>query len=141
MMRLSFEQVIRHPLVTVYDYLAEPRNRPAWQSTLRWVDMLTEGPSGLGTRWREKAVGFGTSEMEIVAFEPHHVWGERARSPVGEATITLHFTEEAGDPPSTRVRVEADLRIPRLIAPVAGFVMTRLFRNDLARVDRILRSP
>lgn len=141
MMRFSFEQLIRHPLAKVYDYLAEPRNRPAWQSTLRRVDMLTEGPPGLGTRWRERAVGFGTSEMEIVAFDPHRVWGERARAPVGEATITLHFTEEAGDPPVTRVRVEADVGIPRLIGPAARFVMTRIFRSDLARVDRILHSP
>jgi uncharacterized protein YndB with AHSA1/START domain len=139
-MRFSFEQVIRHPLAKVFPYLAEPRNRPAWQSTLRRVDMLTEGPLGLGTRWREGAVGFGTSEMEIVAFEPNRIWGERARSPFGEATITLHFVEEAEGAPITRVRVEADIAVPRFLGPAARFVMTRLFRDDLARAERILRS-
>jgi hypothetical protein len=139
-MRFAFDQVIRQPLTKVYPYLAEPRNRPTWQSTLRRVDMLTQGPLGCGTRWREKAVGFGTSEMEIIAFEPNRVWGEHARSPVGEATIMLYFEEEAGTPPGTRVRVEAELGVPRLLSPVARLVMTRLVRSDLARAERILQS-
>jgi uncharacterized protein YndB with AHSA1/START domain len=139
-MRFSFDQVIQQPLTKVYPYLAEPRNRPTWQSTLRRVDMLTKGPPGRGTRWRERAVGFGTSEMEIIAFEPNRVWGEHARSAVGEATITLYFEEEAGTPPVTRVRVEAELALPRLLGPVARLVMTRLIRSDLARAERILQS-
>jgi hypothetical protein len=139
-MRFSFDQVIRHRLASVYPYLAEPRNRPAWQSTLRRVDMLTQGPPGLGTRWRETAIGFGTSEMEIVAFEPNRTWGERARTPFGTATVTLHFEEEDGVRPATRVRVDAELEVPRVLGPVARAVMRRLFRGDLARAERILRT-
>jgi hypothetical protein len=52
----------------------------------------------------------------------------------------LYFEEEAGTAPGTRVRVETELAVPRLLGPVARLVMTRLIRSDLARAERILQS-
>ncbi len=32
-----------------FDYLVDPANRPAWQSSLRSVELLSEGPPRVGT--------------------------------------------------------------------------------------------
>lgn len=139
-MRFALERTLAVPLPDVYAYLAEPKNRPEWQSTLRSVEMLTEGETGIGTRWRENAIGFGTSEMEIVVFEPNRAWGERAKSPFGDAEVVLRF-EPAGDgQEATRVRLEAALEVSRLVAPAARLVLSTIFRHDLARAEKIVRS-
>ena len=47
------------------------------------IEMLSEGPVGKGTRFRETRIKFGrkaTEEMEIVAFEPPHRWALGAQS-------------------------------------------------------------
>lgn len=139
-MKFSLTQLVARPVAEVYAYLAEPRNRPEWQSTLRSVEMLTEGPTRLGTRWKERAIGFGTSEMEIVVFDPDRAWGERARSPVGDATVVLRFDPGEGHPAATQITLEAELEIPQLVGPIARFILSTIFRRDLARAEAILRA-
>jgi uncharacterized protein YndB with AHSA1/START domain len=139
-MRLVIERALREPLPSVYAFLADPRNRPRWQSSLTGVTVDGDGPPGLGTRWKERAIGFGTSEMEIVRFEPNRVWAERARSRFGDALVTLYFSPAGPNGEGTLVRLEAEIGIPRLFAPAAKLVMKTLFSNDLAKAEAIIAS-
>jgi hypothetical protein len=41
----------RVPAEVAFDYLTDPVNRPAWQSSLRRVEVLDPGPAHEGQRW------------------------------------------------------------------------------------------
>ena len=45
------------PADVAFAYLADPRNRPEWQSSLRAVELLDEGEPRVGMRWRDLTVG------------------------------------------------------------------------------------
>lgn len=44
------------------------------------VEMLTEGPIGVGTRWRETRSGMGTEELTITDFDPPRGYSVGAES-------------------------------------------------------------
>ena len=41
------------PVEVAFAYLADPRNRPEWQSSLKSVEMLDDGEPRVGMRWRD----------------------------------------------------------------------------------------
>ena len=58
----------------VFGFLADPRNRPQWQSGLSAVEMRDEGEPRVGMRWRDlTSVGL-RPEMSISALTPYRVW-------------------------------------------------------------------
>ncbi len=96
-MRLEFDHLMRQPVDRVFAYLADPRNRPKWQRTIREFEMISEGEPRLGMQWRERAVGAPPFEMEIVAFERDRLWSERGVSPMFSGALTLRFAPEAAE--------------------------------------------
>ena len=80
--------------------------------------MLTEGPSGVGTRWRESTTGLGTYGVEVVAFERERLWVEEADTSRGNGRISVAFASE-GDA-ATRVTVTVEIHLPR-DAPHDGY--------------------
>ena len=137
-MQTRVEVTLRQPVERVFAYLADPRNRPDWQSSIRSLEMIDEGEPRVGMRWRERAAGFGTFDMEIATLEPNRVWAERGSSRLASIHLELRFTD-LGD--TTRVALEAtiDLRGPlSLLEPVQPLVLRPLMRADLRRAgDRI----
>lgn len=137
---MELEVVLDAPVERVFAFLADPENRPRWQSSLRRVQVLTEGEPGVGARWREQPLGLGWVELEIVRFERDRAWSERAELALGTFTLTLRFTPEGT---ATRVHVDAELALrgaARLLGPGARLVLPRAFASDLRRAGRILAS-
>lgn len=142
-MHLELERVILAPPLRVFEFFADPRNRPRWQRSLSSVTMLTQGEPGLGTRWQESPPGLGVVTMEITAFEPPTRWAERGVSKVGRLDLCLRFSTEGE---GTRLRLDADLELPSFLRWGVGLAkpfMLREVRNDLARAAEILdaRAP
>ena len=126
----------------VYDYLADPRNRPEWQASLRRVEVLDDGPPRVGTRWVDHVYGAPPFHLCITHMEPGTVWAEVGSSGPFTAYGTLLFEDaERGGVAGTVVRTVARVKgrgAARVAAPVARVVAGLLVRNDMRRAARIL---
>lgn len=66
------EKIIKAPVERVFELATDLRNAPGRISRILKMEVLTEGPVGTGTRFRETRKIFGkehTEEMEITEFE------------------------------------------------------------------------
>ena len=128
------------PVRVAFAYLADPRNRPEWQSSLRRVELLDEGEPRVGMRWLDHTSVGMTPEMVITELEPDMLWAETGRWRAIEADVTLAFAPHRG---GCSVDVEIDVRGHGLLRP-AGWVASSLgllaVRSDLRRAGRILES-
>src|SRR6266540_4132677 len=68
-MRIEQTFSVSQPPEVVFDYLTNPSNLAAWQTSKTSVEQLTDGPPQLGTRVRERTKPPGGKEFEqIVEF-------------------------------------------------------------------------
>ena len=51
MSQISGELVIGRPIEEVFDFVADERNEPLYNSRMMTVEKLTDGPIGTGTRF------------------------------------------------------------------------------------------
>jgi uncharacterized membrane protein len=75
MAQFSVRRTIAAPIEAVFALAADFANAPKHVSGIKRVEMLTDGPVRVGTRFRETRVMFGkeaTEEMEVVALTPPH---------------------------------------------------------------------
>lgn len=81
-----------------FAYLADPGNRPHWQSSLKAVTGLEPGdPTAAGAAWTDVTVVPGVRpRMVTTRSEPPEVWAEEGTFGPFRATLTLLF-EEAAD--------------------------------------------
>jgi uncharacterized membrane protein len=132
------------PRQRVYDYFADPGNRPQWQASLRRVEVLDEGPPRVGTRWVDHVYGAPPFHLRITRMDPGELWAEVGSSGPFTAYGTLLFEDAVKDGVhGTGVHCVARVTgrgVARPLAPFAMLVASLLVRNDLARAARILRS-
>ncbi|HET9499875.1 MAG TPA: SRPBCC family protein [Marmoricola sp.] len=127
------------PAEVAFDYLADPANRPQWQSSLRRVELLDEGPPHVGQRWRDvTAVPGVVPEMRTSALERPTLWVEEGhwRSVAATGALRLEPT-----PTGCVVRVAARLRVPGLLAPLGPLLTVAAgvaVVPDLRRAARVL---
>ncbi len=130
---------VEAPVDRVFDYLCEPANRPAWQASLRRVEVLTSGPAGIGTRWYDVTWPGVRPLMEITAWEQNVRWVEHGVWRGLEVTLDLVFVPL--DEHRTRVRATTDVLAPGWRRPL-GWVLDRLgplgARDDLRRAARLI---
>ena len=130
------------PRADVFDFLADPRNRPRWQATLARVEMIDEGEPHVGMRWVDRLKLGPAFELQIIGLEPDEMWAEIGSVGPVTAFVTLFFEDETRDGVAgTCVRVVARVRGQRLARPlgwVATGLMTALVRIDLPRIPRAL---
>jgi hypothetical protein len=128
------------PAEVAFAYLADPGNRPEWQSSLRGVEILDPGEPRVGMRWRDLTSARIVPDMVITAMETPVLWAETGQWRAFAADLNLRFV-----PRETGCVVDAEfgVRGPGLLRPVA-WAATRagLFavRSDLRRAGRILAS-
>ncbi|NYJ01908.1 hypothetical protein HNR19_002606 [Nocardioides thalensis] len=133
-----------------FDYLADPRNRPEWQSSLRSVELLTDGPPRVGTRWIDRTTIGAAPRLEIVEMTPPAAdgatagaWTEVGRWRGLTARLTLTFDAVAADPGATDLGIVVAISgaglwrgpaaVTRQLAPPA-------IRADLRRAARIVEA-
>lgn len=130
---LECSEVIRAPVSTVFHMASDLANAPDWSSQIRRIEMLTDGPTGVGTRFRETRVMFGkeaTEEMEITGFQRDREYTLECDSCGCHYTTVLSFREEAG---GTRVTMKFGAVAQTLFARVMGFLMAPMMKRMLAR--------
>lgn len=120
-----------------FDYLADPRRRAEWQSSLRRVDDVV-GPVGVGQTWVDVTVPGLRPRLETTELDRPRRWAERGTWRRFRATLTLTFAPTAS---GCRVSVDLALTAGGAAAPVAavlGAVAPYAVRADLRRAARLL---
>lgn len=130
-----FSLVLPAPVPALFAYLADPRHRPDWQSSILELRLISEGSPREGMRWTERARGFGRFDMQITEYQLEKRWAERGASSRGEIDLALDFA--AGPTPdATELTVTLDLRLRGIFAltqPVAPLLLRPLMSADLRR--------
>jgi hypothetical protein len=120
-----------------FDYLADPRNRPEWQSSLKRVEDV-DGEPRIGQAWVDVTLPGLKPRMETTELERPHRWTERGTWRGFSATLTLTFTESVT---GCDVEPTVELRGRGVLAPVArvlGLVAPYAVRGDLRHAARRL---
>jgi uncharacterized protein YndB with AHSA1/START domain len=127
-------QISRSP-AEVFGYLADPRNELEWNPKVEVMEKITDGPVGLGTRFRAKWSKSKLVTMECTKYDPPNAWCYVNDGPVAvELNISLAAVDDG-----TRLtsRFEAHPKGAfRLIFPI--FVMA--MRREEARNMRLLKK-
>ncbi|MFC5178130.1 SRPBCC family protein [Nocardioides taihuensis] len=127
------------PRERAFDYLADPHNRPAWQSSLARVEGVTGEPR-VGQRWIDVTKPRLRPRMETTALERPVRWTEAGTWRGFRAVLTLEFTESTG---GCDVRATMRLDAPGVLAPVAALLdrfAPAAVASDLRRAAKILRE-
>lgn len=138
-MQITETFVAAAPPEVVFDYMTEPSNLAKWQTSKTLVQPLTEGPTRLGSRVRERTKPPGSKEFEqIVEFtefdrpKRFHVHIVEGPYPIdGTWTLNPHGAD-------TEVAFFAEGELPgsmRFVEPI----VTRLMARQFARYHRNLR--
>lgn len=83
----------------VFDFVADERNEPRYNPEMTTVQKLTDGPIGVGTRWRATVVSRGrplSMEIEVTEFSRPARLGSVTRMTTARITGGLTFAPAAG---------------------------------------------
>ena len=122
----------------LFRYLAEPRNRPEWQSSLRSVADVDPGEPHAGMHWRDVTKVGIRPQMQLTEVLPFRTLAELGTWYGVDGLLTLHFLK-VGD--GTRLTAEGEVtgRGPFAVAAaVAGRFAPGAIKADLERASRAL---
>jgi hypothetical protein len=128
---------------TVFDFVADERNEPTYNSDMVHVEKLTPGPIGTGTRYRAVLAGRRRPiemEVETTTYERPTRLGSVTHMAWAEIEGSLSFEPSGG---GTRMRWSWDLhpkRFARLAAPLAGLIGRRQERRIWGSLKRHLET-
>ncbi len=138
---------VEAPIDAVFDVFSDIPQAHEMIDQITAIEMLTDGPVGVGTRWRETRMMFkraATEEMEVTAFEPGRSYTVGCRSCGCEYESTWRFETE-GD--ATRVEFEMGYRpltfFAKLMSPLGRFMMPMMkkcFENDFQALKTVAES-
>jgi Polyketide cyclase / dehydrase and lipid transport len=131
--RVEGEIVINRPVEEVFDFVADERNEPRYNPRMGTAELITEGPIGVGSRFRAVTVSMGRSVEMIIEFTGY----ERSRRLASSTHLssmdlagTLTFEPLAG---GTRMRWSWEVAprgALRLLSPLVG----RMGRSQERRI-------
>jgi len=132
---------------TVFALFTDLANAPGRIRAITKLEVLTPGPVGAGTRFRETRMMFGrqcTEEMQISAFDPGRGYTVACHSCGAEFRNSFRFT---GNCHGTGVEVEMETRarslVARLMKPLAWLMMRSMKKcidQDLEDLRRAAES-
>ena len=145
------EIVIERPVTEVFDFVADQRNEPRFNSRMVRAELLSPEPIGAGSRFlAESKMMRRTFEVmvEYTVFEKPRLLGSRSRStPRGregrplliEGSLTFEPVSEG-----TQMRWSWQVKTPgalRLVAPLLAWMGRRQERTVWTSVKRLLEQP
>lgn len=126
------------PPATAFDYLADPRHRPEWQSSLSRVERV-DGEVRVGQTWVDVTKPGLRPRMETTVLDRPRRWAEHGTWRGFEAVLSLAFTETpSGCDVAATMRVSGR-GAAALPARILGAIAPRAVRGDLRRAARALR--
>jgi hypothetical protein len=118
----------------VFDYCSDHTHEPEWNIKMKEVERLTEGPIGLGTRYRMEFTSAPSVISECVRFERPSVWELVGRSKVMTSGWRGRVLPR-GDGVRLLLRMEIQLRgLLGLAAPLLRRRMRPELERDIATI-------
>lgn len=123
---VTVETVIAAPPARVFALFTDLRGAPERVRGIQSLELLTEGPVGKGTRFRETRVMLGKASsetMEVLAFEPGRSYSVGAHS-CGTRYLTTFEFEPVPEGTKVRMRFQGtpEALPAKLLAPLLGFM-------------------
>jgi Polyketide cyclase / dehydrase and lipid transport len=124
----------------VFDYCSDPVNEPEWNVKMKAIERLTDGPVGVGTRYRMEFTSGPAVISECVRFERPSVWELIGRS----RALTSGWRGRVvprGDGTHLVLRMEIQLRgLLGFAAPVLRRQMRPELERDIATIKARLEG-
>ena len=136
-MELDTEVVISQPVDKVFAHFADIEGRTNWVTPAVEREKLTEGPVGVGTKFRSvdqlpgRRVEFS---HEVTAYQPNELISEAWTGPLAGRSES-RFSAHDGD---TKVSLHMEVRpsgVLRVLSPVMRGWAQRALRKDFARFE------
>lgn len=130
---------IAAPVETVFAVATDLEHAAERVRGIETIELVTSGPIGLGTRWREtrKMMGHQSTEtLEIIAFDPPHGYSIGCDS-CGAYIQTAFRFNPVGDETDVTLEVSLEARtlFAKLMSPIGNMMfnatMRKCLENDL----------
>jgi carbon monoxide dehydrogenase subunit G len=122
---------VARPPEEVFDYVTNPANLSRWQTSNRSIEPLTDGPAGVGSRFRERTKPPLGKEFEQITEFTEFDRPRRVQVHVVEGPYPVDGTwtfEPAGDGTRVAFIAEGELTgLMKLLEPVASRLLARQF--------------
>ena len=135
MSRLQLCVRIAAPVERLFEVFADLRSAPDRIKGIKQLEVLTDGPIGVGTKFRETREMFGkdaTEAMEITEFDPPWTYSVSALSCGCHYTARYDFRSDGAE---TIVELaicgEAISFFAKLLMPVMGWLMSGSMKQSL----------
>jgi carbon monoxide dehydrogenase subunit G len=138
MLSFTLTKRINAPLETVFDVASDLAHAAEQFRGIEKIEVLTPGPVGVGTRWRETRRMMGreaTETIEFTAFDRPRSYTVGCESCGTYMETTFHFapTENAANGPATELmldnRWEARSLLAKLISPLTKPIIAKMMRG------------
>ena len=149
MSRLQLATRVAAPVDRVFEVFADLRNVPGRIKGIKRLELLTDGPIGVGTKFRETREMFGkgaTEEMEFTEFDPPRTYSVGALSCGCRYTSRYDFRSDGAE-----TIVELDFRgeavsfFAKLLMPVMGWLMSgsmkQCMQQDMDDLKAFIEQP
>jgi uncharacterized protein YndB with AHSA1/START domain len=127
-----------HDPGTLFRFLAEPRNRPLWQASLRSVSDIDPGDPHPGMRWRDVTKAGIRPHMQLTELVPYRVLTETGTWRGVDGVLSLRFVKASG---GTRLTAEGRLTghgVFKVAAAVSLRFAPETIRKDLLRAAEVI---
>jgi uncharacterized protein YndB with AHSA1/START domain len=134
------ERIARSPR-EVFDFITASDNAPRVVPSVKSMVKLTEGPVGVGTRYRETRLMNGKeaqAELDVVEYEPGQKYAMRNLTEGIETVYRYTFHPDAG---GTRVDLVCELKasgIKKLMLPLVASILKKEDGSHLQRLKKAL---
>jgi uncharacterized protein YndB with AHSA1/START domain len=136
----STETVIRRPPEDVFDYCSDLRSELRWNPKAKYIEKLTGGPVGVGTRYRARWANSGPTTVEVTRFDRPRSWETTATARGMGIRFQGTVTDAA---PGARYVAYLELHpkgLGWLVAPLALLAMRRQDQRNMYRIREALES-
>jgi hypothetical protein len=136
---------VQAPVERVFDVFTDLHHAAKRVNGIEAIDLLTEGPIGAGTRWRETRIMFGkaaSEEMWISAFDPPRGYSVECDSCGAHVVSHFRFTSEED---GARVEQEfiwsATSLVAKLMSPLARLMVKPMMQAMDQDLEDLKRAP
>ncbi|MGD9692656.1 MAG: SRPBCC family protein [Phycisphaerales bacterium] len=135
---VTVSTTINAPQARVFEVFTDLRSAPQCVSGIKSLDVLTDGPIGLATRFRETRVMFGkeaSETMEITAFNPPNSYEVTADSHGCHYHSLLTFTPQGPNATTASMTFNATAKtIPaKLMGALMGWMVKGACRKAMQK--------
>jgi hypothetical protein len=141
----GFEQtewIARQP-EAVFQFITDTRNAPRVIPSVQRMEVMTVGPVGVGTRYRETRLVNGKqaqAELEVTGFEPPARYAVRNVTDAIETVYTYRFQPERDGTRGTLECAVSANGVKKLMVPMVVAVLKKEDGDHLARLKAAVET-